>query len=191
VSTVLDYAAAYLECRFPTSPQERLVSRVVGSEPAPLFVLARTPLGCIWRFREDLAGSTIRALSKLAGREGPLATPIEDAPPPERQEPMSRVLFEVGLPVEVARDLLMHRAGWAPTRDAEETVLFQLETPEAASGSLESFASAQMGSSDWNLRGALERLDAREWVRFADLICFRAAAFDDDPRDQIRVGSGN
>jgi hypothetical protein len=175
VSSELDYAAVYLESRFPMNSKQRLALREAPSEPAPLFVLVRTRLGCIWRFREDLLGATIGNLSKLAGREGPLSSPLEAAPPPERAEPMARVLREVDPQVEVTRDLLMVRAGWAAT-GTRAPILFRVEAEDFVEleGASKLTEKAQMGSSPWRLRGAWAQLDASEWIRFADLIRFSA-----------------
>ena len=56
MSSELDFAMAYVEGRFAMTPQHRL--KLSGSVPelTPQFILARTRLGCLWRFREDLAG---------------------------------------------------------------------------------------------------------------------------------------
>lgn len=172
MTSELDYAVTYLETRFPMNSRERLELREESPEPVPFFVLARTRLGCVWRFREDLPGATIRELSKLAGREPPLQSPLEDAPPPEREEPMARVLRGAGMTALVLRDLVVHRAGWAPTRASAAPVLFRIGAAGDASGPAETVGGAHMGSSAWQQRGAFAQLDAREWIRFADLICF-------------------
>lgn len=183
MTSELDYATAYLETRFPTNPRERLELREESLEPVPFFVLARTRLGCIWRFREDLLGATIRELSKLAGREPPLQSPLEDAPPPEREEPMARVLREAGMTFLVVRDLLVHRAGWAPTSAPAATILFRVGEAGDASGLAETVERTHMGSSIWQQRDAFAQLDAREWIRFADLICFIPDAPASDSAD--------
>ncbi len=174
----LDYAAVYVQSRFPVNPQERLELRDTGSEPTPLFVLVRTRLGCLWRFREDLVGAPVRELSKLAGREAPVRLPVADAPPPERGEPMARVLRDAGMQVEVARDLLVHRAGWVPTAESAGAVLFRVEAAADLAGLAQAARLAQMGSSSWKHCGALDQLPAREWIRFADLVRLVEVPFD-------------
>lgn len=71
-----------------------LRSNEPNSRPAPRFHLARTRLGNLWRMRHDLDSETIRDLSRLAGREGPVpASWVGDEPErPERLEPLRIVL---------------------------------------------------------------------------------------------------
>jgi len=66
-----------------------------GADPAltPRFLFGRTRHGNLWRFRADLGATTVRELARLAGREPPLRP---GAPPPERIEPMRRVLARGG-----------------------------------------------------------------------------------------------
>lgn len=191
----LDFAVAYLARRYPMTSRERFALQKASSEPVPLFVLVRTRLGCIWRFREDLLGATIRELAKLAGREAPLGWPLEAARPPEREEPMARVLRELGMGVEVSRDLLVHKARWTPTREAQ-TVLFRVGALDDGLEIAEAAERAHMGSCSWSQRGAFAQLEAREWIGFADLIRFSPSALETTncrikSSDQSSQGSGN
>ncbi len=87
-ANVLALVSDYLEQSHPTNANGRM-----RAEPgAPLFVFVRTTLGCIWRFREDLAANRIRDLSRLAGREPPADAMEPPPPPPERLESMRRIL---------------------------------------------------------------------------------------------------
>jgi hypothetical protein len=178
----LDCAAVIVESRFPANLQGRLELRDTGSEPTPLFLLARTRLGCLWRFREDLVGAPVRELSKLAGREAPVRLPVEAAPPPERVEPMARVLRDAGMQVEVARDLLLRRAGWVPTSESAGVVLFRVEAGADPAGLVRAARLAQLGSSSWKHCGALDPLPARHWIRFADLVRFVEVPSDQSAR---------
>jgi hypothetical protein len=87
-ANVLELVCDYLEQTYPTNANGRMRAET----GAPLFVFARTTLGCVWRFREDLASTLVRDLARLAGREPPAQTMDPPVPPPERLEPMRRVL---------------------------------------------------------------------------------------------------
>ncbi len=87
-SNALDLVADYLEQTHPTNANGRMRAQ----PSAPLFVFARTKLGCVWRFREDLADPLVQGLSRLAGREPPARTIDPPSLPPERLESMRRVL---------------------------------------------------------------------------------------------------
>ncbi len=90
----LERVKAHLERTWAHTPAGRLVT----TTNAPRFVFARTRQGCIWRFREDLNGQTLRDLARLAGRE----LPSNELP--ERLEPMRRVLGAEAPTVEALRD---------------------------------------------------------------------------------------
>ncbi len=65
---------------------------------APHFFLGRTRLGNLWRLRADLDPACVRELARLAAREPPLRDGWPDGPPPpERWEPIRRVLREAGI----------------------------------------------------------------------------------------------
>jgi len=84
--------------------------RLCVMERVPHFILARTTVGCVWRFRADFPCDGVRVIAKLAGREPPLAAPFASAAPPERLEPIVRVVREWHPAVAVRRDLLWHDA---------------------------------------------------------------------------------
>jgi hypothetical protein len=136
----LERAIAFVERRYAITARERL--EVIESGATPRFVLVRTRLGCSWRFRADLPAAPIRELAKLAGREGNVVEPFEAAAPPERAEPMLRVLHRAGIPVVAMRELLVCRGD----------------------GPIESWV--------WERRRELGASGASEAVCFADLISF-------------------
>lgn len=75
----------------------------------PRFVFGRSRTGNVWRFRQDLAATMVRDLSRLAGREDLL---IEDpglAAPPERLENLLQVLRRSGSESRVQHALLCAR----------------------------------------------------------------------------------
>lgn len=81
-ANVLEQAIAWLERTHPVDARGRMHAR----PGTPRFVFVRTPLGCVWRFREDLPPDLVGDLARLAGRE-PGARDLAAAPP-ERIEPM-------------------------------------------------------------------------------------------------------
>lgn len=170
-SADLDMAMTYVESRFLIDSCQRLEAGV-GLVPQPQFILVRTRLGCFWRFRSDLGRGPIRELAKLAGREGNGAAAFEAALPPERVEPMLRVLQRASLDVTATRDLLVRRVGWTPAPGNAPTELFRIDTPEAEGRSTALSARAQMGSIRWEHRRALAQFDANQWTCFADLVEF-------------------
>ena len=64
----LEFIGALLDARYPMSDGER-IDLNDGLSAAPLFVLGRTRLGCVWRFRTDVPVELVRGVAKLAGRE--------------------------------------------------------------------------------------------------------------------------
>ena len=149
LSADLDMAKAYFESCFPIDSDQRLMVENGGAVPIPRFVLIRTRLGCLWRFRADMSSVSIRELAKLAGREGGAMAPFETAPPPERIEPMVRVLHRAGIEVGWTRELLVCRVGWAPG---------------------DGLARAGMRSIVWEQRQTLGEIDSKEWFCFGDLV---------------------
>ena len=82
----------HLRCLYHHDRNDRIVrTRQPNGWPAPLFHLARTSLGNLWRFRDDLDPVAIRELGRLAGREPPLEM-AQRRPPPERLEAMRSLL---------------------------------------------------------------------------------------------------
>lgn len=78
--------------------------RLVGTRepdavPPPHFFLGRTGHGNLWRLAADLPDEAVRELARLAGREPglPAADGRGAPPPPERAEPLRRVLLAAGL----------------------------------------------------------------------------------------------
>ena len=86
----LEWMELHLRCLFQHDGNGRTVrTRQPNGWPSPLFVLGRTPLGNLWRFRDDLEPAVVRELSRLAGMEAPLQ---EGHLPPERIEAIRSVL---------------------------------------------------------------------------------------------------
>ena len=161
----LKLAKAYIESGYRVDSSQRFEVGDGAASPAPRFLLLRTRLGCLWRFRADLDNESIGELSKLAGREGAVSPPLELAPPPERLEPMLQVLRRAGLETAAVRKLLLCRAGWVP--GAPRVGVARL----GADGD-ESVAGAQLGTVDWEQRPELRELEAREWCCFGDVVVF-------------------
>lgn len=109
MATDLDRARQWIETRYSANDAERLV--LAGD--APVFILVRTRLGCIWRFRADLPSDLVAELAKLAGREPAILLPAADAPPPERLSPLTRILENAGFATQPARELLAVETGVA------------------------------------------------------------------------------
>jgi len=86
----LEWMELHLRCLFQHDGNGRTVrTRQPNGWPSPLFVLGRTPLGNLWRFRDDLEPAVVRELARLVGMEAPLQ---EGHPPPERIEAIRSVL---------------------------------------------------------------------------------------------------
>ncbi|MCH7598513.1 MAG: hypothetical protein IH973_02050 [Myxococcales bacterium] len=151
LSADLEMAKAYFESCYSIDSGQRLRVGKGGAVPVPRFVLIRTRLGCLWRFRADMSSVSIRELAKLAGREGGAMAPFETAAPPERIEPMVRVLGRAGIEVVGMRELVVCRVGWSPG---------------------DSLARAEMRSIIWEQRQTLGEIDSKEWVCFGDLVKF-------------------
>lgn len=103
MSTDLDLVREWIEARYVFNDDERMDA----SAPAnPLFVLVRTRLGCLWRFRADLPNQLVGELAKLSGREPAVKLPISDAPPPDRLMPLARILEKAGFVTEPVREII-------------------------------------------------------------------------------------
>lgn len=99
--TDLEWLAARLDALYAHDALGRLVARrpPVTEGRVPRFVFARTRLGCAWRFAADQPDDVVRALARLAALEAPVSLyPGERPAPPERLEPMRRVL-EAAAPI--------------------------------------------------------------------------------------------
>lgn len=82
----------HLRCLYTHDARGRISrQREPGGGRCPRFHLGRTRLGNLWRFRDDLPSEAIRRLARFAAKEGPLDA---EHTPPERLEPMRRVLGE-------------------------------------------------------------------------------------------------
>lgn len=163
MSTDLDLVLHLLEVRFPLDERERIDP--TAAPRTPLFVLVRTRLGCIWRFRADVPVEAVRGLAKLAGREPALASPVVDSPPPERLTPMMRVLEEQGVVSEVKRELvLFNRLGSKvndtfdeahPSSDEARARIVHTTTESELDAILNRPSSLEFVTLDWKLRSAL------------------------------------
>jgi GNAT superfamily N-acetyltransferase len=86
----LEWMELHLRCLYHHDGNDRVVrTRQPNGWPCPLFHLGRTPLGNLWRFRDDLEPAAIRELARLVGKEAPLP---EGHPPPQRIEAIRSVL---------------------------------------------------------------------------------------------------
>ena len=86
----LEWMELHLRCLYHHDENDRIVrTRQPNGWPAPLFHLARTRLGSLWRFRDDLEPGTLRGLARLAGREEPLR---EGHSGPQRLQAMRSLL---------------------------------------------------------------------------------------------------
>ncbi len=172
-ASVLELAQSYIETCFPANANGRLEVRDAGLQSVPHFVMARTRLGCLWRFREDLDRGPVCDLARLAGREGPLAVAAEDSPLPERTQPMLRVLRDAGIEVEVERELLIRRVGWAANAEPNSTVALRIDAAHDEASLARAADDAQVAAVTWKLR---RKLDASQWVCFSDFIQFAVSA---------------
>jgi hypothetical protein len=165
VTSDLERALAYLRARFRFDARERIAC---GSDPAPpRFAMARTAVGCIWRFRADLDPERIRALAKYAAREPGIENPVA-APHPERLEPMRRVLGDASTEATVAR-LLLHcplESAPASARDGAPPPCEGDGTPEALA-----FLAAQgHGAALWGDSAGLADIENRSLRIYGDLL---------------------
>ena len=91
--TDLEWMELHLRCLYQHDANDRMVrTRQPNAWPSPLFHLTRTPLGNLWRFRDDLDPAAIRELARLCGREPAFAGSASEHPPPERLEAIRSVL---------------------------------------------------------------------------------------------------
>lgn len=91
--TDLEWMELHLRCLYHHDARDRILqTRQPGGALCPLFHLGRTPLGNLWRFREDLEPEAVRELSRLAGKEGPLQA---GHPPPERMQAIRSLLYSL------------------------------------------------------------------------------------------------
>jgi hypothetical protein len=95
-ATALDWMELHLRCLHHHDANDRIVhERQAGGGRAPRFHLGRTPLGNLWRFRDDLPLAQVRDLARLAGREPPLGAG-EPPAPPDRMPALREVLAASG-----------------------------------------------------------------------------------------------
>ena len=89
----LEWMDLHLRCLYHHDSRDRILRRrEPGGLLCPLFHLGRTPLGNVWRFRDDLEPAVVRELARLVGKEGPLRP---EHPPPERMQAIRSVLGSV------------------------------------------------------------------------------------------------
>jgi len=100
--TDLDWAEAHLAALYQRDSNERLTGLAQPDRGAPPRVhLVRTRLGVIWRFAADLGAVAVRDVARYAALErGCALDATTPPPPPERLEPIRRVLEAHGPPVE-------------------------------------------------------------------------------------------
>ena len=103
MSSDLDLAREWIEAQYVFDDRQRMDASISTN---PLFVLMRTRLGCLWRFRGDLSNELVGELAKLSGREPALRLPVADAAPPERLLPLVRILEKAGFATEPVRELI-------------------------------------------------------------------------------------
>jgi len=98
--TDLDWLRDHVEILFRHDERGRLVE---GRRRAARFWLGRTRVGTIWRMHAELPADVAVALSRLAGREGPLPAAATEGkpPPPERFAAMCKHLEELA-PIEAS-----------------------------------------------------------------------------------------
>jgi hypothetical protein len=158
----LEFIGALLDARYPMSDGGRIDLNDERSA-APLFVLARTRLGCVWRFRTDVPVELVRGVSKLAGREPGLTESPLTAPPPERMTPMLNLLSAYGAGSDAIRELVLQdsAAGGAPA-----ALSWKHETEQTAlAATLLGKPTRRCVTADWRLCRGLRR-DDRWSVRF-------------------------
>jgi hypothetical protein len=135
-------------------------------------VLARTSLGCVWRFREDVPSAVVRDVAKLAGREPGVEMPLTSAAPPERQEPMLRLLNDAGFAAEVSRWALFARTrGLAHDEESLPNVV-EVNTVDDLSRLPTVGGEVAQLALNASLRKHAAGLPEGEWREFADVICF-------------------
>lgn len=125
----LEFIGALLDARYPMRDGERIALND-GLSEAPLFVLARTRLGCVWRFRTDVPVELVGGVSKLAGREPGLMESPLTAPPPERMTPMLNLFSAYDAGSDAIRELVLRDSAveWSHAalswkHETEETAL--------------------------------------------------------------------
>lgn len=161
----LERALAYLVARFPLDDRQRM--QLGPASETPRFALARTGDGCIWRFRSDLVPDQLRALSKYAAREPAVSNPAA-APPPERLEPMRRVLFDEHGEASVTRLLLCFKWQAAP---GEEPPAKQPEAADCADSGAGVFLEfADQIAVFWGDAEALAEMERRALCVYGDLL---------------------
>ena len=94
-ATSLEWMERHLRCLYTHDASDRIVrTREPAGRPAPRFHLGRTRLGNLWRFGAELGSQTLLHLARLSGREPPVRDGAAVPEPPERLEPIRRVLRE-------------------------------------------------------------------------------------------------
>jgi hypothetical protein len=152
----LEFIGALLDARYPMSDGER-IDLTDGLSAAPLFVLGRTRLGCVWRFRTDVPVELVRGVAKLAGREPGLTDSPLTAPPPERMAPILNLLSACGAGSDAIRELVLQDSAAGQSHAA---LSWKHETEEAAlAATLLGEPTMSCVTADWKLCRGLRRDD--------------------------------
>lgn len=172
MTTDLDLALRYIAKRFPLNERERLVAAEGVDGFVPYVVLARTSLGCVWRFREDVPSAVVRDVAKLAGREPGVKMPPTSAAPPERQEPILRLLNGAGLAAEVSRWALFARACGEDRGEQTPPNVVEVKTIDDLAGLSSLGGEVALLALNASFRKHGANLSEGEWREFADVIYF-------------------
>jgi len=176
----LQCARLFLDVAFPQDASGRVL-RSPAEAPLPetgaLFVLVRTRLANLWRLGLHLPPPTHAALARLAGREPRLDFAPADAPPPERLEPMRRLLAAEHEEVGVVRLLLHHDPGDSGFDSggaldvAKESVPMRFANINCPA-KIEIQDAGAILAVMWEERGQRDALESRGLTPFADVTLF-------------------
>ncbi len=178
VEAELQCARMFLDVAFPQDATGRILrssAEALQLEAGALFVLVRTRLANLWRLGLHLPPATLTALARLAGREARLDVAPADSPPPERLEPMRRLLAAEYEDARVERLLLYHGFADLDSGVARDAALESVPTPGSDvrwPARIEIPEGGSILALKWEERGQRKTLESRGLTPFADVAIF-------------------